>query len=398
VTVSVSTFVPKPHTPFQWAGQIDRQETRDKQTYLRRHLRGDGIVFKCHDAELSFVEGVFARGDRRLAPIIETAVRLGAKFDSWSDEFRPDLWEEAFRQGNIDPHEYLRARDPDEVLPWDHIHAGIETSFLREEMENARREAMTGDCRWHGCADCGVCQDDIQNVTHPAAEPLPPLATPRRGWDHAAWIRVRMRYRKRDRSRFLSHLEVSRVFQRALRRAQIRVRFTQGFHPKPKVSFGPPMPVGYESDHEMLDAEIPGAPDLPSLVDRLNRQLPEGLRVHEARQVGRKDASVFSAIRSMTYRIHGFLLPEDAESRVRAFLGRESEIMEQLRKGKIRTVEIRTQVESMVIGNDGVEVVLRSRKEGGAKPGEILAHVLGLDEDARESLRVLKTACYLDAP
>jgi radical SAM-linked protein len=207
-----------------------------------------------------------------------------------------------------------------------------------------------------------------------------------------------MRYRKRDRSRFLSHLEVTRVFQRAMRRAEIRVRFTQGFHPKPRMAFGPPMPVGYESDHEILDVEVPGAPDLPCLVDRLNRHLPAGLRVHEGWEIGRKDPSAFSAIRTMAYRIHGFPLSDDVQERLRTFLDQESERMEQVRKGKIRSVEIRTQVESMSVGEDGVDLVLRSRKEGGAKPGEILAHILGLDEETRSSLRVIKTACDLGPP
>src|SRR6185436_10499617 len=117
VTASVSTFSPKPHTPFQWAGQLDLEATRARQSLLRRELGRRRIEFRWHDARLSFLEGIFARGDRRLADVIESAYRRGARFDGWSEHCRPDLWEAALVAHGLDADFYLRRRPLEEVLP-----------------------------------------------------------------------------------------------------------------------------------------------------------------------------------------------------------------------------------------------------------------------------------------
>jgi len=159
ITVSASVFVPKPFTPLEWCAQLDQKTVAERQQRLRRALSSvKGVDFKYHAPDVSFVEAVFARGDRRLSAALEAAWRLGCRFDGWSDHFRYDLWLEAFRQAGLDPDFYAcRERPADEAFPWEHLDAGPSRAFLAREWEKARRAETTPDCRG-GCAGCGLSQ------------------------------------------------------------------------------------------------------------------------------------------------------------------------------------------------------------------------------------------------
>ncbi len=158
LTVSTSCFVPKAHTPFQWEAQLALEELRRRQKYLASLLRDRRVEYDWHDPDLSMIEAVFSRGDRRLAPVLERAWRLGCKFDGWSDHFHFDLWLQAFRETGVDPGFYaLRERDLAEVLPWDHLEVGVTKDFLRREYARSRRGEPSRDCRFWQCTDCGVC-------------------------------------------------------------------------------------------------------------------------------------------------------------------------------------------------------------------------------------------------
>ena len=158
VTVSVSCFVPKAYTPFQWFGQETLAEFERKQQLLKDHIRDRSIHYNYHDARVSLLEGVLARGDRRLSAVIEEAWRRGAKFDGWSDQFREEAWGEAFSVCGIDPAFYnARTRDFSEALPWEHTSPGVSRAFLTAEWKKAMAAALTPDCRRGDCTGCGVC-------------------------------------------------------------------------------------------------------------------------------------------------------------------------------------------------------------------------------------------------
>jgi radical SAM-linked protein len=169
VTASVSTFSPKPHTPFQWAGQLSIEETRARQTLLRRELGRRRIDFKWHDAEMSFLEGIFSRGDRRLADVIETAQRRGARFDGWSEHCKLDVWRDAMAEHGLDPAFYLRRRPLGETLPWEHLDAGLSKRFLLQDLSRAVSGILTPDCSIERCTYCGACDfEQVRNVDfHP---------------------------------------------------------------------------------------------------------------------------------------------------------------------------------------------------------------------------------------
>ena len=155
VSAGVSSFVPKPCTPFQWEPQDTREELKRKQQLLLETCTSKKITFRFHNTDLTFLEGVFARGDRKLCDVIETAYRNGCTFDSWDDKFKFDTWMNAFETCGVSTEFYAnRRRSYDEILPWDHINSGIKKSFLISENEKAKKAETTGHCRQQ-CAGCG---------------------------------------------------------------------------------------------------------------------------------------------------------------------------------------------------------------------------------------------------
>ena len=156
VSVSCASFVPKPFTPFQWEPQATREALEHKQQFLKEHLPSRKISVSFHDISVSFLEGVFARGDRRLADVLETAWKNGCKFDGWGEFFKLDTWLAAFESCGLSPEFYAnRQRGFDEVLPWDHLDYGVSKAFLKKENEKAHRAETTPNCRVH-CAGCGA--------------------------------------------------------------------------------------------------------------------------------------------------------------------------------------------------------------------------------------------------
>lgn len=167
VSVSVSTFVPKVFTPFQWHEMDDVETIIKKQDYLKDNLKGRSFSFSWNDPELSRLEGVIARGDRRLSQVIASAWKKGSRFEGWHECFDARIWGEAFRENNIQPEEYLRERNEDEIFSWEKIDIGIPRSFLLKERKNSRKGILTKDCRFddcHGCAVCGNFNVDLELV------------------------------------------------------------------------------------------------------------------------------------------------------------------------------------------------------------------------------------------
>ncbi len=156
VSVSVSTFVPKPHTPFQWAPLIAEEDLERRQAWLRQGLRGGGLELSWHAPSATYVEALLARGDRRLGPVIRRAWELGTRLDPWEDQFRADAWQQALVECGVDGDQFARrGRDLDEPLPWDHIDPGVSRTHLEREWRRAEEPGVTPDC-FERCSGCGV--------------------------------------------------------------------------------------------------------------------------------------------------------------------------------------------------------------------------------------------------
>ena len=160
VTISVAGFVPKAHTPFQWEPQVNLEKLKEKQQYLGSKIRNRRITYNYHEAKLSFVEAIFAKGDRRLGKALYRAWEKGCKFDGWSQHFKYETWLEAIRETGLDPEWYAyRTLNYEDILPWEHIDIGVKKQFLSKEHQKALEIATTGDCRFKHCTVCGICQD-----------------------------------------------------------------------------------------------------------------------------------------------------------------------------------------------------------------------------------------------
>jgi radical SAM family uncharacterized protein len=172
-TISLGGFVPKAHTPFQWFGQNGVEELRRKIGLVRESLHRSGAQLRWHDPEATFAEGIVSRGDRRLGPVIEAVWRAGGRFQEWSEHFSLGRWLDAMAAEGLDPGWYVtRHRTDDEVLPWDHISAGLHKDFLWQDWQESLAEHGLPDCRWTPCYDCGVCTDYA--LEHVVASSVPP--------------------------------------------------------------------------------------------------------------------------------------------------------------------------------------------------------------------------------
>ncbi len=400
VTVSVGSFVPKPHTPFQWQEQISRAEILRKQRFLRDELKKRKLAFKWHDANLSFLEGVFARGDRRLSKVLLHARQLGCRFDGWGEHHDFRKWEEAFTRAGIDPVFYLRKREFDEILPWDRLDGGVSAQFLLREEERSRLEIPTPDCRDGSCSGCGVCDfSRIRPIVHEAMPPLDdgqpvPALTPGRaapGVEGGGAERIRLRFSKTGIMSLLSHLELIHLFTRAVRRARIPIRHSQGFHPHPRFSFATALSVGVESRAEYLDMEIEPGFGAGRVMEALNGVLPDGMMVLEAEEIPWKSESLTVLMDSVRYRV---TLPEgivsDLPEKAEAFLGLETFPHTRVKKGKSVEIDLRRELLELKVSGDSLEMLVRR-----GKPVEFASAITGIPEEDLRPARIEKLSVCL---
>ena len=393
VNVSVGTFVPKPHTPFQWEPQITTPEIKEKQWFLRDDLKRKKLRFKWQDARLTFLEGVFARGDRRLGAVLVKAQELGCRFDGWGERLAWQSWEEAFQVTGIDPLFYHRRRDLDEILPWDHLECGVTREYLLKERERAFAESATEDCRQGVCSGCGVCDfetirmvlvetDRVQHALAPQAAPGEAEVV---GGDEEV-ERVRLRFSKTGAMRFLSHLELLNIFIRAARRAGLPVRHSQGFHPHPKFSFASALSVGVESWAEYADLELSSPCGAEKVMNGFNAALPQGIKILEARNIPWKSPSLSVIITAARYKVE---LPPglgiDLPGMVAQFLARDSFLYTRDAKGKNMTLDLRQELLLLTVDGNVLEFVTRR-----GKPREYLEAITGLSQEALRDARAMK--------
>ena len=393
VTASISSFVPKPHTPFQWEPQIGREEIRERVRMIRSAVGRDrNIDVKFHSPEMSELEGVFSRGDARLFATILTAYRFGARFDAWTEEFRPDAWADAFRETGIDPAEYRRERNPAASLPWDMVDAGIDRDFLLSERRKTSSGEATPDCRVEGgCQACGACPDGLANITYsPGPDlgeevqpPVPPAGS--RSTDGHRHV-VRIRYAKKGPARFLSGLEVQSLWGRSLRRAGFPVAYSQGFNPAPRLSFSHALPVGTESLSEFVEAEF----RLPVSSEEIERKLPPclplGISLREVRIIPPGSSRLSDFDLSCRYGIlplppHGMpeqITPDRVSAAWRAFLASDGYPMIVEKEASRSEINLQSLVTNFLVNEDRLFITIVHGTGKGVRPLDAAEAILGI--------------------
>jgi radical SAM family uncharacterized protein/radical SAM-linked protein len=347
VTVSVSTHVPKPHTPFQWCAMDDAKTVREKQGWLieerKRHV---GVDLRMHDSEGSWLEGVFARGDRSLCDVLETAYRAGARFDSWEDQLKLPVWEEAFAKHGVEPARFLGTIPVTARLPWSHIDVGLEEGFLLSEYRKALKNRLSPPCgkaagmfihhtnltdanadqRRLVCYDCGVACDlgamreerlvylrklgaDAPAVRLPVVvqAPDPEKAGKRRGPPprvvQGDARRYRFGYTKVGPSALLSHLDLIRALPRSFRRVDLTMFYSSGYHPKPDMTFGPALSLGVASTFEVVDLKLTVDVDPAAYLAALSQASPVGLSFFGGVALGPEDRAISRVVDVVRYAV-----------------------------------------------------------------------------------------------
>jgi radical SAM-linked protein len=402
INVSVSTFVPKPHTPFQWESQIPLEEMKENLSFLKSELKRNTLRFKWQDPHLSFLEGIFSRGDRNLSRVLIEAHRLGCRFDGWSDQFHYPRWKEAFEKAGVKMNASTQKKDFNEVLPWSFIDTGIEPPFLWEEYQKGLKEKTSPSCE-EDCSRCGVCDGERLRVRESFPEERTLLERRRQKGIRAKGIRkkVRMRFTKEGEVRFISHLELAHLFHRASRRADLPLSYSEGFHPMPRIVFATAIPVGMESRMEIVDMELEGRITPREIREKLNQTLPQGIEILEAEDVPLNSPSL-SALTPSVYWVplDRLVSKDEAIPRIQKALEEEEFILHQERKGKGRRVDVRPLIEKMEVkeGREdsggtsswGIELVLRNGMGRTAKPTEIIGAILGLKEEILAQCKIVK--------
>jgi radical SAM family uncharacterized protein/radical SAM-linked protein len=391
INVSIATFIPKPHTPFQWASQLSLAESRERLKRVKDELKLSGVQIKWQNPQVSWLEGVWARGDRRLSRLLVSAYQKGCRFDGWSDQFRYDLWTEAFAEEGMDPDFYtLRPRDVCEPLPWDHIDTQVAKTFLAAEWENATGGAFTADCRVDDCNQCGVCDfKQIEPLTHDAMKSNAILPNRFEARKPAGFKKIAVFYSKLDLARYFGHLELVNIFQRALKRAGIAVRFSEGFHPKAKIAFDDPLPVGIESQQERFMITVPDYIRPRDVKTALNLQLPAGLEIIHCQLASKK--ALASLSKRVRYRV---TLQEALFDKARLNDFNESPdfyIMRTRRKGKLKKIDLKAIViNSELFDSSHLELTLLSEPGNTVRPFDVLRHIFGLSDTQAKQARILK--------
>lgn len=289
VSISCACFVPKPFTPFEFEAQDTMELLHEKQKHLLASVKSKKISVSYHDADVSFIEAILAKGDRRLCDVIERVWKMGSRLDGWYEYFDAQRWYDAMNELNIDPAFYAnRHREYDEVMPWDHLDFCVSKNFLIRENKLAHQEQVTPQCR-EKCSTCGAralikgecCSDKVVYEREVAPiEPPRPKVDPSLLLDQPQ--KVRLFFTKLDRAKYISHLDMNRCMSRAIKRAGLPVWYTGGFNPHMYLTFPLPLSLGCESVYECVDLKMTQKVDFDQMVSRLNACLPPDIQVFSA--------------------------------------------------------------------------------------------------------------------
>ena len=438
VSLSASGFIPKTFTPFQWCRMEGIEEIKHKQQWLKQQCDKAGIRFKWHHPEVSRLEGVFSLGDRALGDVIEAAWKRGCSFDGWTERLDMDAWQAAFEDCGIDPDSYLtRDFGTEDALPWDHLDIGVTKKFLAKDLEKALAVVEEETCGGDNCYGCAPFASACTGFLHdrrsgdayfggigpsgpvPAAIPgggnrLPVLrpGAPTTGAtvedkatgeeEEAPTYRYRVQFTKEGPLRFLSQLDLGRVLARAFRRVGIPLAYSSGFHPMPKIGFGPALAVGIASRAEFLDFESCTFLRVAEFLEQINKTLPGGMQMLAAVPLEKGAPSLSKVVNRVLYRAH---IPQPMVARAISGLngdgegldeqGRHQVILGRLlqkatlpvtrrREKRVKEVDLRPFVLDLSLPEDDHEVQLAFSMDNGrtAKPHEILSLLYGEGSDS----------------
>ncbi len=386
VNLSISSFIPKPHTPFQWLPMEKEDVLHEKFKFVLSHLKKYPSIRLNRDSlERSVLEGVFSRGDKRLNAVLHNAWECGARFDSWDDMFRFQIWEKAFESEKLDYREFLSELDKESILPWDHIDTGLKKNHLLKELEMALDGKSSPPCSLRECAECRGCsfsnfnQDRFDEDMTDVVQDSPAL-----GKRTEEVQRYRALYRKTDRARYLSHMDLNNIIQQGFRRAGISVIYSKGFHPKMLISYPPALPLGMAGTAEWMEFKSLHVFTQKEFLSRINPFLIEGVEFFGLKHLEESDISMNKQISAFVYSL------DLRDKNVMAAVKNHS-LVEETEESYFDHVEKIVNDYAQKNTEDSFEMIFVSKSEGklyltvnnvprkGKKPQEIVTSIFGLE-------------------
>lgn len=388
ITVNVSTFVPKSHTPFQRELQISIARTKEIHQRLKDQIKGSGLKLKLHNPEMSFLEGVFSRGGSELSRVIELAYKKGCRFDAWDDHLNFTKWLQAFDELKINSEDYLRKREINETLPWDHLFTDLSKEYLLEERIKADDLTFTLDCSKEKCTGCGICDHekvkpivfDKKDATQ--IQKIEPV-------DNKKSYTYLINYKKADHLLFVGHIDFSNLFKRLLRRANLPLRFSEGFNPRPHLLFAAPLSVGIESNDEWAEFELTKNIDHNELKLGLRAVLPKGMEIKDVICKKEGDRKLTACVISNIYNVKLSIAAKTMVSeKIREFEKSDNIPVDKRTKRGLKKRNIKDYVISIAeITGDAIEVNL---KQGGISIFDVCKWLFDLDEKQTRLVKIIK--------
>lgn len=386
--ITISNFTPKPHTPFQWHS-VSTQEFQRKQDLLRAEFRRlKGVKVNFTDVRISAMEDFVGRGDRRLSPVVKRAWELGAGMDSWWENLDQAFkaWTDAIAEANltwkyrqIEQGEWnifdlrtqnsrlktqnLEIQPPlDTPLPWDHLDTGIDKQWLKDDLERALEAATVPDCSFEGCSHCGVCSVDFgHNVVIPP-QPIPAFQgnfIPNQ--DRVQ--RIRVWFGKQGDMALVSHLDLLRLFDRIVRRSQIPIAYTGGFHPSPRIAPANALMLGATSSGEIVDFELTQAMEAQTFEQTLAAYLPDDIPLYKVETIDLKAPSATQSVYQAEYLLTVVLVETDPveveqwQAWINQIVTTKEILFEQTTKsGKKKVVNLRDRLFSLTLAQSEPDI------------------------------------------
>ncbi|MFN2549266.1 MAG: TIGR03936 family radical SAM-associated protein, partial [Myxococcales bacterium] len=393
-----------------WDPMIPYAETQRRQGLLRDELRKLGRGFKDlhvkpHDAKQAALEGALALGDRRLGAAVLHAYRAGQRLDGWTEHFRLEVWHDAFaiceKEHGVGLQFFAhREKGQHEVLPFEHIDCEVTKPYLWKERVKSLTEGATADCAYgdETCTACGACDYQVVDtiVYHPSDyRKAPSVDKPELPKERTL---LRMRYAKEGVAVALSHLETMTALLRTFRRAKLSIPHSQGFHPKPRVSFGPACPVGTESRAEYLDLELFGLHDPEDVAERVRAELPQGFALLDCGPLDAKAPSLNQSIRGIAYLVE---LPDAAPDPAERIARFGEATVRREREGKQPIeIDLRKSVDDLrADGPRSLRFTLKAgESEAVARPSELLGALFGAECTQPGIARLIRENVVFGAP
>ncbi len=307
INTTISTFIPKPFTPFERERQIGLDESVSAMRKARREMKRYAVV-RFHSPEMSFLEGIFSRGDRKLFDVVVEAWSRGARFDGWGEFFRFDAWLGAFEKFGIDPDGYRSELSWEEPVPWQILVSRTDENFLRQERENAKKGLKANNC--FKCPLCGVCGKEVQRRfafrrQSEVAFDEKSSSVPSKKEIFAV---AEIVFSREGSAKFISAKELQEVVERALFRADLPLKFTEGFNPRPKMSSAVAVPTGFESRYDLFEVGLTKFISSDEILSNLKPWfLPDGMKVVSVSVHRRNKLTVSKRLRSAVF---SFAVPD----------------------------------------------------------------------------------------